>query len=132
MKIIITDDSSAYREGLKYFLNKLGGFEVIGEYCDGEELLQSTEIIDADILLLDIVMPKIDGFKAAKQLVIKYPKIKIIAVTMFQEETYLRDLIQTGFKGCVFKLNIYDELPRAISTVMNGKLFFPENMLIEH
>jgi len=131
MKIIIVDDSKDYREGLRFFLNKLGGFEIIAEFGNGEELLNYNEIYQADIILMDMVMPKVDGLTASKELIRKYPMIKIIAITMFNEDTYLVDLIQNGVKGCVFKFNIFNELSEAISTVVNEKLYFPDKILLK-
>ncbi len=131
MKIIIVDDSKDYREGLRFYLDKLGGYEIIAEFSDGEDLLNYTEIYSADLVLMDMVMPKIDGFKASQQLIQRYPKIKILAITMFSEETYLLDLIEYGIKGCVFKFNIFDELPKAIETITHGKLYFPDAILLK-
>jgi len=131
MKIIIVDDSKDYREGLRFYLDKLGGYEIIAEFEDGEELLNYPEIYSADLILMDMVMPKVDGFYASKQLIQRYPKIKILAITMFNEETYLLDLLEYGLKGCVFKFNIYNELQKAIETVMQGKLYFPDEILIK-
>ncbi len=130
MKIIIVDDSKDYREGLRFYLNKLGGYEIIAEFTDGEDLLNYTEIYSADLVLMDMIMPKVDGFNTSKQLIQRYPKIKILAITMFNEETYLFDLIEFGLKGCVFKFNIFNELQKAIETVMQDKLYFPDEMLI--
>jgi len=131
MKIIIVDDSKDYREGLRFYLNKLGGYEIIEEFEDGEALLNYTGIYKADIILMDMVMPKVDGFTASKELILKYPMIQIIAITMFNEETYLVDLIQSGLKGCVFKFNVFNELPKALATIQDGKLYFPDEILLK-
>ena len=132
MKIIIVDDNKDYREGLRFFLNQSESHTILAEYGDGEELLNNDAYYFADIILMDIMMPKIDGYKAAKLLFEERPDIKIIAITMFQDQAYLLDLIQTGFKACVYKLNIYKELPMAIDAVMSGKMYFPEEILLKN
>jgi DNA-binding NarL/FixJ family response regulator len=131
MKFLIVDDNEHYREGLKFYLKKIGFDNIIAEYADGEELLKSDAFYHADIILMDIMMPNVDGYAAAKYVIEEKPSASIIAVTMFQEKAYLLDLIQTGFKACVYKLNIYNELPKAIEAVSQGKLYFPEEILIK-
>ncbi len=131
MKVILVDDSNDFLEGLRFFLNKLGGFEILAEFSDGEQLLNFSNIFSADLILMDMMMPKVDGFAASKELIRKYPMINIIAITMFKEETYLVDLIQNGIKGCVFKFNIYSELQLAIEAVLNGKLYFSDEILLK-
>ena len=131
MKIIIADDSKDYRDGLRFYLKKLGGHEIIAEFSDGEDLVKFNRIYEADIVMMDMVMPKLDGFEASKQLLQRYPKINIIGITMFKDETYLYDLIEYGLKGCVFKFNIFEELPKAIATVIQGNLYFPDEILLK-
>jgi DNA-binding NarL/FixJ family response regulator len=132
MKIIIVDDNPDYREGLRYFLSQSGEYDIIAEYGDGEEILNEEKFYFADIILMDIMMPKVDGYKAAKLLIQERAELKLIAITMFQDQAYLLDLIQTGFKACIYKLNIYNELPLAIQTVMDGKPYFPEEILLKN
>jgi DNA-binding NarL/FixJ family response regulator len=129
MKIIIVDDNKNYREGLRFFLNQFNDYEIIAEYCNGEEVIQDDKFYFADIILMDIMMPKVDGYQAAKKIIQERPDMKLIAITMFQDQAYLADLLQTGFKAYVNKLNIYKELLIAIQKVMEGKLYFPAEIL---
>jgi len=77
---------------------------------------------------MDLMMPNMDGLKATNQITWKFPFLKIIAVTMHYDKVYLKELIEKGFKGCIFKNNLYDKIYEAIVTVMNDHLYFPERL----
>ena len=131
MKIILIDDNKAFREGFKFYLvNKLG-YDVVADYNDGDEFLRKKEFIHCDIILMDIDMPKVDGFKATKLALWETRDLKVIAITGFRDKAYLTDLITAGCKGCVFKENIYNELEEAIHTVMSGEMYYPDGINID-
>ncbi len=132
MKIIIVDDNKAFLEGIKYYLQKDQRVEIIGEANSGKEFLNLKNIHQADIILMDIQMPEINGIKAAKRVLWNMNYLKIIAITMFKEKAYLKELIEAGFKGCVFKNEIYERLPLVIEKVMNDNICFPEDIRFEH
>lgn len=127
MKIIIVDDNKAFREALKYYLQK-NHYKVIGEANNGAEFLNLNNIHQADIVLMDIQMPELSGIKAAKRILWDMNYLKIIAITMHRNKAYLTELIEAGFKGCVFKTDVHTDLAKAISCVMKGELFFPEGL----
>lgn len=130
MNIIIVDDNQNFRDGLRYFLTKNPENNIIAEYTNGADIIKDENFYTADIILMDIRMPKIDGYNTAKLLLNNKSDLRMIAVTMFQDQAYLIDLIHSGFKACVYKMKIYEELPLAIKTVMEGKLFYPEEILL--
>lgn len=130
MKIIIVDDSKAFREGLKYFLQKDQQYEVTWEANNGIEFLKLKNMHQADIILMDIQMPELNGIKATKKALWDTNYLKIIAITMFEDKAYLSELIGAGFKGCVIKSRIFEDLHAALDTVSQGKLFFPVNLKI--
>jgi DNA-binding NarL/FixJ family response regulator len=80
---------------------------------------------------MDIAMEQMDGIEATKLVLWREPQLKIIAVTMHSEKVYLLQLIEAGFKGCVFKPEIFNQLSYAIETVLEGKLFIPDNISID-
>jgi DNA-binding NarL/FixJ family response regulator len=131
MKTIIVDDNVSFRSSLKDYIENKLGYEVIAEASDGIDFLGLPNLSDADMILMDIAMETMDGFEATKLALWRYPHLKIIAVTMYSEKVFLVKLIQTGFKGCVFKPEIFDSLHKAIQTVIEGEYYIPDNMSIE-
>ena len=131
MNTIIVDDASSIRENLGYYLQEELKINVLASFSNGTDLLEYPDSHEADIILMDICMHGIDGFETSKALLWKYPYLKIIAITMYQDIAYLDALLGAGFKGCVFKSQIYKDLPSAIKTVVNGGLYFPNDVLIK-
>jgi DNA-binding NarL/FixJ family response regulator len=127
-KIIIVDDSEIFRCSLEFHLKITLNYEVIGIAANGEEFLALNNINNADIILMDIEMPVLNGFAAAGKALWKYLNLNIIAITDYQDKAYLKDLIETGFKGCVFKKNLFNEIESAIKNVLNNKLYFPQDI----
>jgi len=131
MEILIVDDSKQFRESLKDFLENKLYHHVIAKAKSGEEFLTMKEEMQmADVILMDIVMNKLDGVKATSKALDMYPTIKIIAVTMHIEKLFLVQLIETGFKGCVNKIDIWANLNEALNTVYSGSIYFPDDIKI--
>jgi DNA-binding NarL/FixJ family response regulator len=131
LNIIIVDDNLQFRTGLKYYIENELGYSVIGEASDGTEFLALNNATHSDIILMDIVMDKMDGLETAPRILWENFYLKIIAITMHTDKAYLDILIEAGFKGCVFKQNIYHQLPTALKVVNSGKLYFPDNILFD-
>ncbi len=130
MKIIIVDDNQFFRENLKYFLEKKLQHEVIGEASGGIDFLGMTDLHRADIILMDIELGDITGIQAVQQSMMTCTKSRFIAVTMHIEKVFLKELIEAGFKGCVYKTEVFNVLDLAMHEVLEGKLYFPENIEI--
>ncbi len=128
LKIIVVDDNKTFRKGIKFYIENMLKHEVINEFDNGESFVNSDSFIIADIILMDIEMPKLDGIEAVKKALWRFSELKIIAITNYKDKAYLTELIGAGFKGCVFKDNIYEELKKAIDSVMNGHIFYPEDI----
>jgi DNA-binding NarL/FixJ family response regulator len=131
VKLILVDDNIPFRSALKKLLEIQYGCEVIAEASNGEEFLKLTNITYADIIIMDLMMPVMDGLTATKKVTWQYPFLSIIAVTMHYDKAYLLDLITRGFKGCIFKSELYDKIHEAIITVLKGNLFFPRELLLK-
>lgn len=131
MKIVIIDKSQIFQEGLKFFIENILFHEVMATYSDGEELLTSDEASKTDIVLYDIPSTHKEYLQIVRKFLWVHPnKPKLIALTNFEEDVYLSELISAGFKGCVFKSEIYEELEKAINTVSQNKIYFPQNIKI--
>lgn len=131
LKTIIVDDAETMHVALKEYTEGELNCKVIAQAYNGKEFLALENQALADIILMDIEMPQMDGIEAAKLILWQYPFLKLIAITMYQDQVYLQNLIEAGFKGCIFKQNIFNELGKAIRTVMNGGVYFPKNMKLQ-
>ena len=131
MKVIIVDDNKTFQESLKYFLENMFSYEVVGMANDGEEFLKINNVHKADIILMDIQMPKLNGIETVKKALWEYQFQKFIAITNYTDSAYLLELISAGFAGCVFKSNIYDELEKAIDAVLKNQLYFPKDIVVK-
>lgn len=127
-KFFIVDDSYPFRKGLSEFLQNELNYQVIGEASNGIEALANNKILIADIIIMDIVMKELDGINTARKLLWEYPNLKILAVTGNEESVFLRQLVHTGFYGCVFKNQLFDELDIAVNQLLKGKRFFPKTL----
>lgn len=129
MKLFIVEDNSSFRESLKTFLEGFLLHEVVGEAANGKEFIDNYND-DADIILMDINMPELDGVKATKLGTFQNRNAKIIAVTQHRTIVDLHRLISAGFKGFVSKTNLFMELPKALKKVANDELYFPDELEI--
>lgn len=130
INVILVDDHILFREGFKFLLTQVNSINIIGEASNGEEflkLLKSNEL--PDIVLLDINMPGMNGIEACKKATEKYPELKVIALTMNDEQEYYFQMIQSGARGFVLKSAGTDVLKEAIKEVINGGSYFPEDIL---
>jgi DNA-binding NarL/FixJ family response regulator len=128
IKIIIADDSKIFREGLKTIINYLGYATVIAEAENGNELLDIIEKNDPDIVIVDIVMPGLNGIDATKAALIKNPSLKIFVLSSFDNEEYLHDLIEAGVKGYGLKDIGGEEFDMAIKLIMKGYTFLAKEL----
>ncbi len=126
MDIIIVDDNATFIENISFFIEKKLMHKIIASFTDSKLFLNSFYHYHPDIILMDISMPNIDGYMAAKVLSWEDANMKLVAVTMFTNKAYLQRLVEVGFKGCVFKSDIFNELPRALEAVNNGGYYWPE------
>ena len=124
IKILLVDDHPLVRIGLKTELHKIHDFAVTGEAKTGREAVKKCCILKPDIILLDISLPDMNGLEVANILLRKCPKSKIIALTMYNYENYVTEIMKLGAKGYVLKDSPPEELVAAIYKVMQGKKYF--------
>lgn len=128
MKIIVIDDNNEFREHVSFFLKQKLQHQVIGSFSSGVEFVKKYSNYNPDIVLMDISMPDLDGYEITKMLNWQDENLNIIAVTMFTDLAYLHKLIEVGFKGCVFKSEIFNKLADAINMVNQGQYYWPESI----
>lgn len=128
-KCILVDDNITFRSAFKNLLINAYNAQIIGEAGNYEELQNIKNIDRANIIFMDLTMPEKNGIEITKELIWEYSKLKIVAITMHTDKVYLNSLIEAGFKGCIFKADLFDFIHEAITRVMDGKYFFPDDIL---
>ena len=123
IRILIADDHQLLRQGIRNFLSLEPDFEIIGEASDGEEAIAQATALLPDILLLDINMPKANGIEVAAKLKETHPKIRILALTMHDDENYMMKMIQSGAAGYLLKDVEPSMMAQAIRRVHAGESF---------
>lgn len=130
MKIFLVDDNKTFRENLKLFLEGHLNHQVIGEAVSGDAFLKAPCSL-ADIILMDINMPGINGLDTTKQSTWTNHDLKIIAVSQYRENVDLQQLIGVGFKGFVSKTDLYKDLEKALHQVNNGGYYFSPELEVK-
>lgn len=129
IKIIIADDHQLFRNGLKILLNAFPEFEVTGEASNGSDFLEIIKASEADIALMDINMPEMDGIEATRKALKIKPLLDVIALSMYGEEEYYYKMVDAGAKGFLLKDSDISEVREAILTVRKGGSYFSQELL---
>ena len=129
INIIIVEDHTLFREGLKSLLSNNNHYTVVAEYPNGKTFIDNLFDIEADLVLIDINMPVMNGIEATTEAKIKKPELKFIALSMYSDQKYYYEMIKAGVSGFVLKEATTDELDKAIHDVMNNESFFSPKLL---
>jgi DNA-binding NarL/FixJ family response regulator len=129
IKVIIADDHVIFRKGLFTILNEINNVKVVGEAVNGNELLDLLKKTPADVILMDIKMPKMDGIEATRRVRAQYPDVRVIALTMHEEISYFNKMMEAGASGFLLKKTNQDELEKAIHAVHGDGTYFSEEFL---
>jgi two-component system, NarL family, response regulator LiaR len=121
IRVLIVDDHAVVREGLRTFLELQDGIEVAGEAVDGEDALRESERLKPDVVLMDLVMPNLDGVGAMRELRRRVPEARVIVLTSFLEDERLLPAVRAGAAGYLLKNVQPQELARAIRTAAAGE-----------
>jgi two-component system, NarL family, response regulator NreC len=124
IRILLADDHGVVRKGLRYLLQKSPDVEVVGEAADGREAVAMALELNPDVVVMDVAMPHLNGVDATSQIVRKNPKIRVIILSMYSDETYLTRALTAGAKGYLLKDSAESDLLRAVQTVSQGRTFF--------
>lgn len=129
IKIILVDDHQLFRNGLKILLDGFPEFQVIAEASNGNDFLEIIKNSAADIALMDINMPEMDGIEATRKGLRINPSLSIIALSMYGEEEYYYKMVDAGAKGFILKDSDIMEVKEAILTVKKGGSYFSQELL---
>ncbi len=124
IRLAIADDHEIFRDGLALMLSKQDTVILTGQAADGEELIRVVTETQPDIVLTDVKMPRLGGIAASRILLQRYPNLKIIALSMFDEEDLIVEMLETGAKGYLLKNADKKEILEAILTVYEGSIFY--------
>ena len=124
IEIVIADDHEIVLEGYSSILSELPNMKVVATARNGKELLHQLQSHRADVLLLDLNMPVMDGIEATPHIKAGFPNVKIIVLTMFDDAAHIKKLVDLGVDGYLLKNTDKNTLIRAIEAVVEGKTFF--------
>lgn len=124
ISVVLADDHTVVRQGLRGLLEDEEDIVVVGEAEDGQQALQIVAELHPDVVLLDIAMPNMNGLQAARQIRKQSPKTSIIILSMYLEEEFVYQVIQLGASGYLLKQSAMSDVLRAIREVKNGNAFF--------
>ena len=121
IKVLIADDHTVVRKGIRALLETEPGITVVGEAADGEDAIHKALALKPDVILMDLVMPKLDGVQAIKELREVLPKAKVLVLTSFAEDRRIVAAIEAGALGYLLKDSSPEDLVRAIREVHRGE-----------
>lgn len=128
IKIYLVDDHQMLLDGLKAIISSESNFEIVGECTLPLLAFEQIQLLKPDIVLTDINMPELSGVDLVRKLKPRMNDTKFIALSMFGERSYIKDMLQAGVKGYILKNTGREELVRAIKTVYEGNEFFSEEV----
>ena len=129
ISIMITDDHSMIREGLKSLLELDDDIKVIAQAVDGRDCLDKLDVYKPDVLLLDINMPNMNGLEVLKELKARKSKVKVLVLTVHNETEYLMKAVDIGINGYVLKDSESAELKKAIRAIMDGETYIQPSLI---
>ena len=135
IRVLVVDDHAVVREGLRTYLALQDGIEVVGEAADGEEALAAAERLRPDVILMDLVMPGLDGAGAMRELRRRRPAARVIVLTSYADDDRLLPAIQAGAAGYLLKNVQPAELARAVRAAHAGEALLDPSVaarLVEH
>jgi DNA-binding NarL/FixJ family response regulator len=124
IRVVLADDHSVVRQGLRAWLERSGYVQVVGEAADGREAVAIVEQLEPDIVIMDIAMPMLNGIDATAQITRRNPDTKVIILSMHADESYILRALGAGAKGYLLKESTESDLLPAVQSVRDGKPYF--------
>jgi two-component system, NarL family, response regulator NreC len=126
LRILIVDDYAAVRRGVCVILSSRLDIEVCGEAGNGEEAVEKAKALRPDLIILDVTMPVLNGFDAAKEILKMLPGVPILMLSMHQHQQFVDEAKKAGVQGYVTKAQIGDTLLHAVDALLSGQKYFPQ------
>lgn len=123
IKVLVVDDHKLLRQGVMKILAEVQGIAVIGEACNGETALRQIRLLEPDVVLMDINMPGIDGMETTRRALRINPNLKVVTLTVYEDEPFPSKMLSTGATGYLTKAADVDEMVRAIRRAYAGQRY---------
>ena len=124
VRILLADDHTVMRAGLRLLLERHEDFEVVGEAADGRQAVDIATELKPTVVVMDIAMPQLNGVEAARQILNRYPDTAIVMLSMHSDESYVLRSLKAGARAYLLKDSAEADLVSAIQTIIEGKSFF--------
>lgn len=124
LRILLADDHTVVRQGLRKVLEEQADWEVVAEAGDGREAVRQAEEFKPDIAILDVAMPLLNGIEATRQIAKRLPAVRVLILTMHADEAYVTQILKAGASGYLLKDSADVDLVQAVTEVSRGKSFF--------
>ena len=121
IRVVLADDHAVVRKGVREFLEEAGDVDVVAEADDGAQAFDLVEEHQPDVAVLDIRMPRVTGVEATRKIKQRFPHVRVLILTAYDDDPYVFALLQAGADGYVLKTATGDELIRAVRTVHRGE-----------
>jgi DNA-binding NarL/FixJ family response regulator len=128
INILIADDHTMFVDGIDSILKVEAGMFVVGRSYDGPAVIEFVKSNAVDIVLLDVNLPGMSGIEVCKELHTHHPTVKVLAISMFNEESFVSEILNNGAKGYILKNTGREELLKAIRTVAEGESYFSKDV----
>jgi two-component system, NarL family, response regulator NreC len=129
-KVLIADDHAIVRAGLRALLGEEKAMELVGEASGGYEAIELVESTRPDVLVLDLSMPDLDGISVTRKIKPDFPNLRILILTLHEDEALLKEAIKAGAAGYILKKAAESELISAIQTILRGELYVDPSMVL--
>jgi two-component system response regulator NreC len=123
IKVLIVDDHTLVRDGIRALLSLVADIQVVGEATNGKEAVEKVKQLAPDVVLMDLAMPILSGLEATRRIRKKFPGTKVLALTQYEDKEYVVPTIEAGARGFVSKTAAFSELASAIQAVYQGGSF---------
>ena len=123
IRVLVCDDHTILRDGIKLLLNSQPDMEVVGEAIDGREAVEQARALKPDVIIMDIAMPGLNGLEATKQIRRDDPNARVLVLTMYESDEYVSRMLEAGVLGYVLKKAAGSELVHAIRAIHQGEAF---------
>ncbi len=129
MRVLIVDDHAMFRQGLRAMLETIDNLRVAGEAEDGESAVKMAASLKPDLILMDITMPGMDGLEATSRIKKEHPDARILVISMHADHAFVRQALQAGAAGFIYKGGPFDELKNALDTITNGNPYISPRLM---